>query len=567
MEASTIVFFLQKIHLFHDLTDEQLLEIAEKITEVSVEKDEVILEQGDEDKGFNLIYRGRVRVFRLYDRREQDLGTLVSGDYFGEMELFTGRGNWANVSAMERTMLLRFSNEDFQEILKAYPSIKITLDLAIASRKLAQFTRFKWLGPDEVVYFIQRKGTYFLLEVLVIPVMSLLVPAALFFWGVLAQSVAAITFGVIALLGVLGWIAWRYVDWANDYYVVTNQRVVWLEKVIGLYDSRTEAPLSEILSVGVETDIIGRALGHGTVIVRTFVGAIPFRNVRYPYQAAHMVEEYWHRTQKASEKAEKEAFKEALRKRLGLLHPPKEEDTPEGDGEKKLPERPNFWKLFIVNLFSQRIVEGDKVTYRKHWFVLLKQVFLPSAIFLALLGITIRRLYVIASSPNLKLLQTLSDGSLRPDTMIILLPFLMFLVLGWWVYNFVDWKNDIFRVTGDQILDIDKKPFGSEQSRAAPLDNILGTRYERVGFLGYILNFGTVYIDIGSAQFAFEDVLDPAAVQTDIDRRRLKRITSKKASEQETERNRMADWIAAYHQNIEEFRDEQKNRDTIAKTE
>ena len=172
--------------------------------------------------------------------------------------------------------------------------------------------------------------------------------------------------------------------------------------------------------------------------------------------------------------------------------------------------------------------------------------------------------------------------------MIILLPLLMFLVFGWWVYNFVDWQNDIFRVTGDQILDISdavalaqlllqerkflfgflvKKPFGSEQSRAAPLDNILGTRYERVGFLGYMLNFGTVYIDIGSAQFAFEDVSDPAAVQTDIDRRRLKRITSKKASEQETERNRMADWIAAYHQNIEEFREEQGSRDTIAKTE
>ena len=350
MEASTIVLFLQKIHLFHDLTDEQLLDIAEKITEVSVEKDEVILEQGDEDKGFNLIFRGKVRLFRRYDRREQDLGTLVSGDYFGEMELITGRGNWANVSAIESTMLLRFSNEDCHEILKAYPSIRITLDLAIASRKMAQSTRFNWLGPDEVVYFVQRKGTYFLLEVLVIPVMSLLVPAALFLWG------------------------------------VTNQRVVWLEKVIALYDSRTEAPLSEILSVGVETDIIGRALGHGTVIVRTFVGAIPFRNVRYPYQAANMVEEYWQRTQKASQKAEKEAFKEALRQRLGLLQPPQEEDTPVEDGENKPAKRPNFWKLFIVNLFSQRIVEGDKVTYRKHWFVLLKQVFLPSAAFLALLS-------------------------------------------------------------------------------------------------------------------------------------------------------------------------------------
>jgi len=47
----------------------------------------------------------------------------------------------------------------------------------------------------------------------------------------------------------------------------------------------------------------------------------------------------------------------------------------------------------------------------------------------------------------------------------------------------------------------------------------------------------------------------------------LKRISSKKASEQATERNRMADWIAAYHQNIEEFGEEQTFRDTNAKTE
>jgi hypothetical protein len=567
MEASTIALFLQKIHLFHELTDDQLIEIAEKITEVSVEKDEVILEQGDEGNEFYLIYSGKVRMFRQFGGQVHDLATLVSGDYFGETELFTGQGNLATVTATEATRLLRLSKEDFDEILKAYPSIKFTLDLAVASRKLAQSTRFKWLGPDEVVYFLQRKGTYFLLEVLVIPVMALLVPAALFFWGVMAQSTAAITFGVIALLGVLGWIAWRYIDWANDYYVVTNQRVVWLEKVIGLYDSRTEAPLSEILSVGVETDIIGRALGHGTVIVRTFVGAIPFKHVRYPYQAAHMVEEYWHRTQKASEEAEKEAFKEALRQRLGLLHPPQEEDTPPEEVESKQAKQPNFLKLFIANLFSQRIVEGDRVTYRKHWYVLLKHVFLPSAIFLALFSLTIRRLFILVSNPDLSLIQNLSDGTRRPDTLIILLPLFMLLALGWWVYNFIDWQNDIFRVTSDQIFDIDKKPLGSEQSRAAPLDNILGTRYERVGFLGYILNFGTVYIDVGSAHFAFEDVLDPAAVQTDIDRRRLRRISSKKASEQATERKRMADWIAAYHQNIEEFREEQTFRDTNAKTE
>jgi len=55
-------------------------------------------------------------------------------------------------------------------------------------------------------------------------------------------------------------------------------------------------------------------------------------------------------------------------------------------------------------------------------------------------------------------------------------------------------------------------------------------------------------------------VLDPATVQSDIDRRRLKRISSKKAAERTSERNRMADWMAAYHQNADDFRREQELR-------
>ena len=153
------------------------------------------------------------------------------------------------------------------------------------------------------------------------------------------------------------------------------------------------------------------------------------------------------------------------------------------------------------------------------------------------------------------------------DTVAVSLPLLMIPVLFWWIYQYMDWTNDIFRVTGDQILDIDRKPFGTEERRAAPIDNILSTRYERLGFIGYVLNFGTVYIDVGSAQFAFEDVLDPAGVQSDIDRRRLTRIASKKEAERTSERNRMADWMASYHQNVDDIRREQELKDTKPKTE
>ena len=567
MDISKRAVFLRKIHLFHDLKDDQLLQIAEKFSEKPFDTGVLILEQGAPADRFYLIYSGKVRVHRRREGRDQELATLVSGDYFGEMEILGKSGiRSASVSALEPTLVLHISSDEFTEILKAHPNIKPNIEVAITSRKLARTMRFKWLRKDEVVYFLARKHSFFLLQALIVPVLALLVPAFLFLWGGVSGSTTAASFGVIALALILGWMAWNAIDWGNDYYVVTNQRVVWLEKVIGLYDSRNEAPLTQILSVGVETDLIGRALDYGDVLVRTFVGAIPFRHVLHPQQAAHMVEEYWQRTQQASEQAEKEAFKDALRQRLGLLKPAKEGEGPPKEEKKVVPQRPNFLKIFIVNLFKQRIEEGETITYRKHWYVLLRQVFLPSIVLLGLLGLLGLRLYTLATSPELSLIQTLADGSSGADTIAVSLPLLMIPVLGWWIYQYIDWTNDIFRVTGDQILDIDRKPFGTETRRAAPLDNILGTRYERIGFLGYILNFGTVYIDVGSAQFAFEDVLDPAIVQSDIDRRRLTRISAKKASERATERNRMTDWIAAYHQNVDELRREQESKGINSKT-
>ena len=547
MELTDRAAFLKKIHLFADLDDEQIEKVAEKFAEISFDSGDVILEQGALADSFYVIYRGKVRVYRHVDGEDENLARLISSDYFGEMEVLEERGaRTASIAALVPTTVLRITGEDLTEIIRAYPSIKPNIEISIASRKLVRKVHFKWLRPNEEIYFLARKHNLFLLQALAVPVFTLLVPAFILLWGGLVVSKAAMGFGGAILVANLGWIAWRYIDWGNDFYVVTSERVVWIEKVLWLYDSRTEAPLAEVLSVGVDSDLIGRAFNYGNVYVRTFVGAIPFKQVLYPHQAKNMIEEYWRRTQKASEQAEKEAFKDALREKLGLVSP----SSNEKKTDHTRPPKPNFIKLFIINLFKQRLEEGDVVTYRKHLFVLFKQTLFPTFVFFSLLYFLIRQLFVSG-------LDTISTS-----LAILLIP-----AFFWWLYQYVDWTNDIFRVTNDQILDIDKKPLGNETRRAAPLDNIIGTRYERVGVLGYILNFGTVYIDIGSEQFSFNDVLDPATVQSDIDRRRLNRVSGKKAAERAEERNRLVDWMSSYYQDIQEIQAELDARDARKKSE
>ena len=564
MEVIQRAQFLRKIHLFHELKDDQLPAIAEKITEVSFPAETVIFKQGSEADSFYFVFRGKVRIVRKKEDQKEELATLVVGDYFGEMAMVAKQLRTATVEAVQDSVCFRLTKDDFAEMLQKYPSIKLNLEVAIESRKLARKMQFKWFHSDEFVYFLARKHPLVLAQALVAPIFFVIVPIFLFLWSITTGAVSPAAFGGVILAGLLAWVAWTVVDWGNDYYLVTNQRVVWVEKVIGMYDSRTEAPLSMILSVGVETDMTGRMFDYGTVQVRTFVGSIPFRTVNHPNQAAYMVEEYWKRTQQTSIVAEKEAFKDALRERLGLLKPSGPADgkaAPAANAKKAVP-----WKLVGGNLFKLRFDEGSTITYRKHWIVLLRQVGMPSLTILLMIWLTIARLNYLARSPDQSFIQTMADGSRGVDTIAVSLPLLLIPLAVWWGWQYVDWRNDIFCVTPDQIMDLDRTPFGKQEQRTAPLDNILSTRYERLGLGGYLFNYGTVYISVGIDELAFDDVLDPASVQSDIDRRRMSRMASKKQAEIAAERNRLVDWMASYYQNITEIQKELDARDAAQKS-
>ena len=199
----------------------------------------------------------------------------------------------------------------------SFSKLKAAFEVSAASRRLARESNFNWVRPDEVVYFVARKHEVLLFQALTGPFVALAVPIFLIVFF-LTRAFFAIFGAGHLLLAIIVWAVWNWIDWGNDYYIVTNQRVIWLEKVIGIYDSRQEAPLSTVLSVGVETDVSGRLLDYGHVIVRTYVGKIPFHHVSHPYQAAHMVEEQWTRTKHSASRTEKEAMRNILRQKMGL---------------------------------------------------------------------------------------------------------------------------------------------------------------------------------------------------------------------------------------------------------
>ena len=561
IETSARVAFLKKIHLFYGLEDDALTAVAEELDELAIPKDGVVFKQDGPAESFYMIYGGSVRIVRKQDGKDMQLAQLVRNDYFGELALVANRRRSATVTALTDTSLLVLSRKDFEKLFKQAPEIQYNLEVAVKSRQLARKLRFKWLRSDEVVYFLARKHPIALYPKLILPILALALPLGLIYvyFFIVPYSIAAWVGGGLFFATAL-WITWLVIDWGNDYYIVTNQRVVWLEKVIGVYDSRQESPLSMVVSVGIEAEQFGRILDYGNVLVRTYVGKIAFNTVNHPTQAAHMVEEYWQRTREAAVSMEKEAMKESLRKRLGIPIPPKPVTASvQPTTSVPKPSGAALLKLLGANTLKLRYETGDSVIYRKHWVALIKESLIPFLGTLAILGLLFYRLIQLAFIPDedfISLATGLSVDAWAGALLIALVPIGL-----WFVYQVLDWSNDKFEVTAEQIIDIDRIPFGTEKRNAAQLESILSTSYERLGILGNLFNFGTVYITVGGNKLAFEDVMDPATVQSDIDRRRNARQQKKTEATVSAERERMAEWLATYHHNAEEFRkDEERKR-------
>jgi CRP-like cAMP-binding protein/uncharacterized membrane protein YdbT with pleckstrin-like domain len=544
------------MHLFSGLDLTQLTAVGTKLVEKEVSAGTVIFKRGDKPDGFYMIYKGKAKVtVPGSENKERQIAMLYPGDYFGEEALLENRNRSANVVASEHCTLFFLSRTGFETLLSQYDKLKPNFQVSIKSRRLARSTNFKWLGKNEVIYFIARRHKIRLYQALVGPVFFMLIPIALFAAGILSQATTPYALGVIALIGGLGWGLWQVIDWSNDYYIVTNQRVIWLEKIVFLYDSREEAPLGTILSVGVESDALGRVLNYGNVLVRTFVGKLEFDHVDHPVQAADMIREYWERTKAITNRSQMDVMKDTIKQKLGipLDKRPQVELTPVVQLDEEKASKTPLWMLALQKLFQLRIEEGGKVIYHKHWVILVQQGWKPLALFFGNIAFVIWRIVILASSPDKSFIRVNASGTYSPDTLVVTALILLLPIGGWLWYEYEDWKNDIFMVSADEIFDIDRKPFGKEERRSAQIENILSTSYSRNGIVPIIFNYGTVKISVGGTQMGFEDVMDPASVQADINRRRSARIAKKNEDAGKDDRERFATWLAAYHKNIEEF--------------
>jgi hypothetical protein len=551
-ETTPVTDLLAKVHLFAGLDERQLARVASRARLVNLRVGESLpLESYDknEDYPFYVVYTGKVRLSPSRWKSKVD-ETLINGDYIGADVLFFGARPDYKVTALTNSLLLRIESEALAELLMDIPQLKDNLKAAIDVYRQIHSRRFEWLAEDEDVHLILRKHPASLLVSLIPPLLlgwlAVLIYVGSSFIEASAVRLVIEWCGALALIVGLAWAVWAYIDWRNDYYIVTDRRVVWLEQVMGLYDSRQEAPLTAIKSEEVQSTLIGRYLGYGDLLIHTLMGKITFHNVGQPEQVKGVVIAQQELVSQRQHDADLQAMEALIHERMEPAKPEEQGEEGSESGEPPSPsagllvERTSPALELLFNFFKTRVEENGIITYRKHIYILFRKVFFPSLLILIVL---IANGYLFLQDSN--------------ESLILLLSSVLLIAFGlWWLYQFVDWRNDIYRITFDKIIDSERKPLGSEVTKSAYLENILSLDYERLGLLGILLNFGNVIINVGTEnKFIFWRIHNPARAQQDIFNRMFANRRTREDAAAARDREQLADYFTVYDRRLREARE------------
>jgi CRP-like cAMP-binding protein len=551
MSNDELIQFLQGVAFLRNVNQEDLPQIVKDLERRTFEENEVIVQQDAPVNGLYFIFAGRVEKTHVDPRKNTTYQSVLSkGEIFGEVELRVGQP-WKNtVRAKERTTILRWPIASLDPFLKSHLESLGFLSFTAKSRHLASKLRFNWLREDETIHGLARKHPIMLVRALILPLIFLGGAIALANWAISDRASAIGWLGAIIAILSLALMIWRWVDWRNDYCIVTNRRAVWLEKVVGIYDNRQETPLHWVLSISTSTDILGRLLDYGDVVIRTYTGQLFFHNVGHPRVFASVIQEYWHRMKQKQVHTDREEMIRALQERLELDEevPLPELELLTDEEPLETPEEPTSYVGLDQWTFKMRFEDQGVITYRKHWAVLLRQLIPPTASLLLLF------IFLILGIGGLVEFLSLNQVILYSVILSIVL-------ILWWLYRYADWVNDIYQITPTQIVDVNKKPLAREVRKVAPLENILGTEVDRKGFIGIMLNYGAVITNVGTEQFTFRGVYDPANVQQEIVQAQEAFLEREAVTQRRQRREEVVEWLSAYHEEVAHKRSKPREED------
>jgi CRP-like cAMP-binding protein len=127
---------LKKVTTFADLSENELELMAQRAVPKRIAGGETLFNEGDPCSGFYVIAEGRVRIFKTSPAgREQVLAIDGPGSSVAELPVFDGGKYPASCAAVEDSVLLFISKQDFQSLCLKHPEVALKV-LRVIGRRL-----------------------------------------------------------------------------------------------------------------------------------------------------------------------------------------------------------------------------------------------------------------------------------------------------------------------------------------------------------------------------------------------------------------------------------------------
>ncbi len=292
VESQELLTILQAAYPFHLLENDEIEKVYQHAAIYQFDVGQVIYQQRQVASRIYLLVQGGVKLTVTSSRGKVSRNETVQlGSVFG-MEGVDGQKRWSSATAETPVVVLSFNLKHLQVILHDYPILVDHFKSLYRAARINFQLNFAWKESDEVFYFADHRHPAVLLW-------SLITPAAVWMTGMMAFLLLLSTTqpgNIFAwymagglTIAILLWVVLLWIDWGNDYSIVTNRRVLFQERIIMLYDSRQEAPINAVLSVGRDSTQIGRIFQFGELAVRTYTGVITLPAIRKPELVAEVI--------------------------------------------------------------------------------------------------------------------------------------------------------------------------------------------------------------------------------------------------------------------------------------
>lgn len=549
--------------------------------------------QGQPGYGLVILRDGEAVVVAVDDRgRPRPRNYLRAPAAYGETSLFQGKEHDATVRAvttpaadgrprLDGADIIVLDRRDLSVAFQEQPQMWAEHpSLVQRSAQMKQEAQpYDWMQDGEKLQWRGRAHWLWLalpesavaLVVLLLVGITLLAPLSA------RDEVAVFTMLVSALfiLPFAVFIAYNYFD---DYYAITNRRVTRRDHLILVYESRTETPLEMVQDTTYDANFWGRLFDYGDVNVRSAakVGSIKFQHVPHPNQVRARIQFERAEATAGLRGQQHERLRKDVMAGLRLAVPIPEVGRALGTSARapiqrgwwaglrgdRGARRPNIlpatkggmpapfvrwanrlpeqWRRVLIGDTSPAVqieLKEGEFLWRKHPIQLILQAGRPLALLL---------LWIIIGWGLFSLDLGLNRAAIDLPWWGVLI-----ILLGWIWWEYADYRNDLYILREDRIIDIEATPLWlSIKRREGNLDRVQNVVARQKGIWQNLLNYGDVDIQTAAIDegFNFSKIADPQLVQVTIFQK-LDVLKNRQAERQMRDRQReIIEGLDVYHE-------------------